>query len=156
MENEARRAFVGIGGVRIHDGKRFLLVFDDRLIVQFKLLDKLLRSRNYPTESAVAFDAQQEMSEQYMPGMTRYKRVKIGYCLDDTGMDVAGRYVVFAIGKHVEWSYELELVEAQAVEGRTALVIAHPRGNQPLPFDSSLVRAKKISEPKVDEGNDKK
>jgi hypothetical protein len=144
MENEARRVFVNVPGVRMVNGKRFQLAIDDRLLVGFKLLDQQLRTRNYPTPSARAYDLQRKLDDSYLPGMGHYERVKVGYCLDRTGTEVTGNYVVYAIGKRIVFFWGLE----RQANGQ---VIYHPFGSLALPLGGELVKVKETPKPKVDD-----
>lgn len=147
MVDEARRLLAGLDDVRIFKGQRNLFIFAQRLIVQLKLLDKQLRTRNFATASAVAFDEQEPLSEGYLPDMNGLDRLTVGYCLDDTETVLDGRFVVYAIGKRLEWYYELE-------RAATGVVVPHPTiGPLPLPFGGDrLVRAKRAESEDGDSG----
>lgn len=134
IEDEARKRFAGLQGAKPVDGQseRFLLNVEDRILVQFKLLDQRLLTRNYPTRTAISFEYQQP----WIDGMPTYPHVSAGYCLDRTGTDVEGYYIVCAEGKQVEWFYRLE----RAASG---VVVPYPPVAQPeLPLDGRLVHPK--------------
>ena len=77
-------------------GRSLLWIAED-LIVQFKKLDRRGRPRNYPTQTALAFDAQLEI-----PGVPSATRATIGYELDKLGTQIAALSVVLQDGHRLD------------------------------------------------------
>lgn len=69
-------------------GRSFLWIAED-LIVQFKKLDRRGRTRNYPTQTALRFNAQLDI-----PGIPSATRATIGYQLDKLGTRIVALSVV--------------------------------------------------------------
>lgn len=102
MVDEARDRFSDIEGVDIIDGQTFLVKFADRLLVRFKKIDPELKTANYPTTRAMAFDAQ-----SHLPDLPPVPRVTIGYEPDTVWANLVSVAVLFPIRKRAVWSYEL-------------------------------------------------
>ncbi len=81
------------------------LLFDERLLVRVKHLDRLLRSSNYPTPTAEAFIRQDEI-----PDFPDFAFLHFGYRLDPSGLEI--RDAFFAL-PHVrrdefnEWVWQI-------------------------------------------------
>ena len=100
---EARRRFGSTSEVDVVDPPpRFLLRFGGRVLVQFKKVDCHLRSRNYPTQLALAFDRQ-----YHLTGIPEGARITIGYLLDDLAVNVQSVHAILRAGSRIAWSYEL-------------------------------------------------
>lgn len=69
-------------------GRSLLWIAED-LIVQFKKLDRRGRPRNYPTQTALRFNAQLDI-----PGIPAATRATIGYQLDKVGTKLVALSVV--------------------------------------------------------------
>lgn len=101
---EIEGAFGGIPGFKIIEGKsgRVLLVVADRLVLQFRHVDKEFKTANFPTKMARDFDAQRAID-----GLPPLPRITIGYRLDTLETEVTGVYVIFSVGKQRRWQYRL-------------------------------------------------
>lgn len=104
MAEEARRRLGALDGVHIDEStdNRFLINVRNRLLLRFKKLDKKLRTSNYPTQTALDFDAQREID-----GLPECARLTIGYQLDRMRRNILGTYVVFGVSREPEWYYDL-------------------------------------------------
>ncbi len=102
MTDEARLRFSDCGEVEVLDGQTFLLKVRERLLVRFKKVDLELRTSNYPTRRANAFDAQATISD--LPPLPR---VTVGYEPDDVWSQLVSVSVAFSIRKRPMWHYEL-------------------------------------------------
>lgn len=105
ITDEARRRFCDVPGVSVIQAQgRFLVSIDNKFIIYFKQLDRTLRTRNYPTDTAVKFDAQEPIR---LPGIPDICRITIGYIPSDITQSISAIYVSLLRGKTVQWSYEL-------------------------------------------------
>jgi hypothetical protein len=91
---QVRRELAEDDGFRFDQLKnqRFLL-FDDSILVRFKLFDSFLTTRNYPTAQAMDFVAQ-----EYIEGMPPLARLHFGYRLDAVGLRVREAFVTLPTG----------------------------------------------------------
>jgi len=148
MVDEARKRFGNVPGVQIFERKndddepnagRFLVSFDDQVLVQFKKFDPDFKTRNYPTPAAIRFDGQESLPN--IPGGTR---LSVGYQLDATGFDLASVAVVCQGLYRPNWWYELE-----DPSGRIAIL---PPAE---PLRPAQVRAKEQLDLVFDKGKEK-
>jgi hypothetical protein len=104
MVDEARVRFNDIPGVVMLDrGDRFFLAFDGRILARFKKLDGRLRTRNYPTQGSLQFDAQMNL-----PAVPDGSMLTIGYRVDEETMSLKDILVVMSRSKRVIWSYDID------------------------------------------------
>lgn len=80
--------------------QRFIII-DERLIVRFKLLDRDLCSRNYPTDRAQGWELQLPLD-----GIPPVARLTYGYRLDLTGVEVKDAFVTHPRGDINEWVWQ--------------------------------------------------
>jgi len=86
--------FASDPGVRLGEsGGQKYLVFDERFLIRFKLLDDNFESSNFPTEQAVNFVRQSELTN-FPP----FDRTHLGYRLDITGRVVGDMFVTLPTG----------------------------------------------------------
>lgn len=139
---EARRRFGPETGVVVRDalvqGKRFMLEVPGKCIVRFKKLTKDFQTSNYPTETAVAFDAQQLVRDY--PGLPR---LTVGYQLGQYRTSITGIYLAFLIGKDVIWYRGLD-------EAGGSTVIEFPRSPD-MPSAADIERAEEAAERAADD-----
>jgi hypothetical protein len=103
MVDEARARFATVEGVQLLDEQQqFLLKIGDGLIVRLKKVDSELRTANYPTPRAVAFDAQADIA-----GLEPLPRITVGYQPDRTWSALSSVVVMLSLRKDPVWSYEL-------------------------------------------------
>ena len=95
-------------GVSIHpySRHRFLLVIDDVLVVQIRKLTANLRTRNIETETSKDFDRQLSLAEY-----PDYPRLTLGYQFTDYHTDLSEILLVFNVGNHNQWYYDLRTNE---------------------------------------------
>lgn len=81
-------------GVGFHENQlqRFI-VFDERLVVRFKLLDRSLQARNYPTERARGW-----VQQLPLEGIPPCERLHFGYRLDLTGTTIRDAFITLPTG----------------------------------------------------------
>jgi hypothetical protein len=97
--DEVRKAFDGFRIVETNG--RFLLCIEP-LVIRFKKLGPGLRTANYPTQQALAFDRQQRI-----PGIPSATRITVGYGINRLGTELDEIAVVCARGAKTIWSYSL-------------------------------------------------
>jgi hypothetical protein len=124
---QIEEAFGDIPGFRIIEGKsgRVLLVVADRLVLQFRHVDKEFKTANFPTKMARDFDAQ-----RHVVGLPPLPRITVGYRLDRLETAVEGVYVIFSIGKSRVWHYRLN--DGEPAFGTETLEL-FPNGPAPAP-----------------------
>jgi len=81
-------------GAIFHENQlqRFI-VFDERLVVRFKLLDRSLQARNYPTERAKGW-----VQQLPLEGIPPCERLHLGYRLDLTGTAIRDAFITLPNG----------------------------------------------------------
>lgn len=131
MMDEARLRFSDVEGVEILEGQNFLLRVEDRLFVRFKKVDRELRTSNYPTARAVAFDAQVDVD-----GLAPLPRITLGYQPDRTWNSLSSVVVMLAKRKYPLWNYELtgQSAHVQPMSPLADKVIVKPKSQVEL-FD---------------------
>lgn len=95
--------FGGTPGFRILESNtgRVLLIVTNRLLLQFRMLDREFRTKDNDTQAARDFDAQREAEE-----LPHLPRITIGWRLNQLETGVEGIYVTFTLGDLV-WLYRL-------------------------------------------------
>lgn len=90
----AARNLSGDKGVVFHENQlqRFI-VFEERLVLRFKLLDNNLQARNYPTERAKRW-----VQQLALEGFPPCERLHFGYRLDLTGTIIKDAFITFPNG----------------------------------------------------------
>jgi len=83
--------------------QRNLFLFENILIITFKRFDEQLQSKNYPTETAEKFAAQEEI--EGIPA--NLPRIEMGYIPDAAGSSVNGIFAVYKTGKKIDWNVNL-------------------------------------------------
>jgi len=98
----AREIFEGDDGVKFHkDQLQRYLVIDEKVIIRFKLFDKHLLARNYPTDHA------NDWKFQYpLRGIPQVARLNYGYRMDITGTEVKDAFITLPLGNHNEWVWQ--------------------------------------------------
>jgi len=113
--------------------ERFLLGFaNSTLLVQFKKFDGDFRTRNYPTATALRFDAQEVIEN--VPSGTY---VTVGYELNEAATSIVTIAVVCQGPYRPYWFYELEVDRpAEALVSTSPLQPARvrPKGQLALPI----------------------
>jgi hypothetical protein len=113
MVNEARLRFGAVPGVSlIETAGRFLLGFPG-MVVRFKKFDDSLKTRNYKTQTSLAFDNQ---AKCWLPGVPDVARITVGYRLNALGTEVRGVHVVLLHGERVAWDYEITPAASNVVQ----------------------------------------
>lgn len=81
-------------GAVFHENQlqRFI-VFDERVVLRFKLLDNNLEARNYPTERAKGW-----VQQLPLEGIPPCERLHFGYRLDLTGTIIKDAFITFPNG----------------------------------------------------------
>ncbi|CAN5283144.1 hypothetical protein BH24GEM2_BH24GEM2_08030 [soil metagenome] len=95
--------FGGTGGFQVIEPKcgRVLLVATNRLLLQFRMLDKNFRTRNNDTKAAGQFDLQRNIE-----GLPPLPRLTIGWRLNHLETGIEGIYVTFTYGDLI-WYYRI-------------------------------------------------
>jgi hypothetical protein len=105
MVDQARVRFADTKGVRLHDSsERFVLVFEDLLVIRMKKLDEQLQTANYPTETAERVDAQLPIGG--IPPKATW--LTVGYVLDVSQTKIDSVNVVCHVADVVAWEYALQ------------------------------------------------
>ena len=81
--------------------QRFLVV-DDQLIIRFKLVDRNLRSRNYPTPTSKGWNNQLPLQ-----GLPPLSRCEFGYRLTLTGTDIEDAFLLLRYGERLLWLWQV-------------------------------------------------
>lgn len=94
-------------GVRVcgKEGRRILFVVDDRVIINFKKLDRQLKPMNYKTPTATAFNENMPLDGVGIP--TSLPRLSVGYLPDVEHTQIDGIYVVFSYRGRLSWSADI-------------------------------------------------
>ncbi len=142
MVDEVRRQLTQLPGVTIIEGQRFLVGIGG-LVLRFKKLNSALETSNYPTDTAMMFDAQ-----LVLPGIPEGPRITVGYRHDRFWSRLLDVVVVASASKQVLWSY--------SVVPPAAKVIDMPRRQQQPAATESRVKAKKKLEKKSDKAEQNK
>jgi hypothetical protein len=125
MVSHAKRLFEGVPGVHIEDRSGIvLLVIDDRLAIRFKKLDKENRTRNYPTQQALAF-----MQQLDLPTIPSLARLVVGYRLTNLETELESVFVVCPNGLSNAWGMELK---PPAIGGNVVPLTPRPTGPAPV------------------------
>ena len=125
MMEAALATFTGIAGVLpITAYNTTNLLFDDEVLVRFKLLDDEGLSHNYATSRAVAFNTPQ-LDLPDIPSSAL--RVDVGYILNPLRTAVARVLVAHRMGDELDWCYELP-PSAEGTEPLPLVVPAVPAG----------------------------
>ncbi len=77
------------------------LIFDEQIILRFKLLDDNLNTSNYPTEHALAWGKQMSL-----PGLLPCGRLHYGYRFDITGTKIRDAFIILPDHGHNEWIWQ--------------------------------------------------
>lgn len=77
-------------------------VFDERIIIRFKLFDNSLHSKNYPTDRAQDWKLQLPLS-----GIPPCDRLEFGYRLDITGSVIKDAFLVLPEGDRILWVWQV-------------------------------------------------
>lgn len=81
--------------------QRFLIV-DDQLIVRFKLVDRNLRSSNYPTPKSKDWNNQLPLQ-----GIPPLSRCEFGYRLTLTGTAIEDAFLLLRYGERILWLWQV-------------------------------------------------
>lgn len=120
MVQGARKAFDSVRGVQMIEaaGRTVLRIaprtIPEPVLVQFKKLTPEGMPRNYPTQTALAFDAQ-----VLVPGIPTDARITIGYRLNRLATAIIDVLAVCTDGDQPAWSFEL-------LPPVAATTVAHP------------------------------
>lgn len=102
MLANAKRELEGIEGVRVVTLKQWEgVLVGDRVFIRMKKGDRKLFSRNYPTQTALAFH---NPTRDLFEGIAR---LELLYVLDDDGIEVERVALVQRHKQHVAWSIDL-------------------------------------------------
>ena len=102
--HEAQSLFQDHSSIRaIENPQNTIFVIDERVIIRFKKLDSKGFSQNYPTQTALGFNAQLEI-----PGVPSLLRLDVGYVLNDIGTSISRVLVVCRSGNTVRWLDEID------------------------------------------------
>lgn len=105
MVRYAREAFADDPNVRfIERNSHTRLVIADRFEVRLKKLDEHLRSRNVPTQQAMAFLYQ---LQPVLPGFEPLTNIIVGYRWNLLQTEITGVYIVCPLGDNNEWVIEI-------------------------------------------------
>ena len=99
----ARSALANDLGVTLltEQGQRYFVV-DEEVILRFKLVDQNLKSKNFPTRRAKAWNLQLPLN-----GIPKWDRLEFGYRLDLTGTVVLDAFVILRVGHHFLWVWQV-------------------------------------------------
>lgn len=103
---QVREKFADQPGVVILDApsdRRFLLVIDNTLVVQFKKLTRDFQTRNNPTKTSETFDRQLPLE-----GLPSFPRLTAGYQFSEFRDQVAGIWLAFLVGDECQWYHSLD------------------------------------------------
>ena len=107
---------------------RWLLCFAEHsMVVHFKKLDREFRTSNARTETAFKFSHQLPL-----PGVPEGVRLTVGYRLNAVATELLGVWVVLAVGRKVEWKYEMPAPQTAIVEQLPLGSAATSRERKPL------------------------
>lgn len=107
MVYHARQLFGNIAGVTfVERGQLFLLNVENDFVIKLKRLDRALRTANIPTQLALDFNEQTQLSLPGLPNPVTH--LHLGYQLNRTKSGMAKVYVTCPDGSRVFWAYELE------------------------------------------------
>ena len=116
----AKNSLVNDPGFRfvMDHGRRFF-VFDDRLVIWHKLVNRQLLPSNIPTRRSLAWNQQQPL-----PGIPNCDRILFGYRMDLTGTVIKDAFCIFHVGKRIQWVWQLlgECIDTYPVQ----LPLHHP------------------------------
>ena len=87
--------------LQLEKHQRFLIV-DDRLIVRFKLIDRNLRSKNYPTPASKDWNNQLPLQ-----GIPSLSRCEFGYRLTLTGTAIEDAFLLLRYGDRLLWLWQV-------------------------------------------------
>lgn len=134
--NEARVLLTGIEGIIVNDSidGRFLVNIENRVLLQFKKLNRAFETSNYPTRTARAFNAQEEIA-----GLPRCVRLTVGYRLNRLGTELAGIYILFGTKNRPSWRYDLRAPERD-------MVVELPFRSEEPAEQSTRIRPKRTAE----------
>ena len=98
----ARAIFDGDDGVKFvkNQSQRYVVV-DEKVIIRFKLFDRRLGTRNYPTAHALNW-----ISQVPLDGMPPCARLHYGYRMDITGTRVKDAFITLPRGTYNEWVWQ--------------------------------------------------
>lgn len=142
MKEEVSNALRETGGVtmREHSGTCDYVV-KNQILFRLKKLNRVGRSRNFPTPTSVAYYAQLEIE-----GFPRAIRLDIGYVLNPTRTSIREILVSCPLEKGIVWTYRL-----RADQGGQHIAAIVPQGGGRPPRVSRVRVAKK---PQRDERNE--
>ena len=93
----------GKAGISVQEElyQRFLVI-DDQLIVRFKLVDRNLRSKNYPTPASKDWNNQPPLQ-----GIPSLSRCELGYRLTLTGTAIEDAFLLLRSGEKLLWVWQV-------------------------------------------------
>ena len=93
----------GKAGISVQEERyqRFLVI-DDQLIVRFKLVDRNLRSKNYPTPASKDWNNQLPLQ-----GIPSLSRCELGYRLTLTGTAIEDAFLLLRSGEKLLWVWQV-------------------------------------------------
>lgn len=102
---EVEAAFGLVPGLSIIETRsgRVLLVVADAFVLQVKHLTREFRTKNIPTDEAVAFNAQ-----RLLPGYPPLPRLTLGFRLDALEASIEGVYVLCGLNNRPVWYYRID------------------------------------------------
>lgn len=104
MVDSARLKFDGMSEISLIDiNGSFLISIGNMLIIRFKKLDNEMKSRNYPTQQALAF-----MDQLTLPGIPVAARLIVGYQLNELQTNIKSILVTCPNGSQIDWHSELK------------------------------------------------
>lgn len=104
--DECRQRLGNAAGINIVSSQgRDLIVIDNVLLIHFKQLNRKLQSRNYPTDMAERFYAQEPL---LLPNVPDVCRVTIGYIPSTATNSISAIYALLQVRKTIAWSYEIK------------------------------------------------
>lgn len=144
MKDEVTNALRAVGGVntREHSGTCDYVV-KNQILFRLKKLNRMGRSRNFPTPTSVAYYAQLEIE-----GMPRAIRLDIGYVLNPTRTAIREILVSCPLDGGVVWTYGLRADEG----GQHVAAIVPQEGGGP-PRVSRVRVARKSSDERKETGS---
>ncbi len=107
VRTPAHRVFAGVEGAKVADryGRPWVSLHDGRVQVRFKRLTTGLRV--CPSESERQRRLSYHLGDPCLPGAPEATVLTAGYVLDDSGMTLAGTYLVCHLGDEPLYSFAL-------------------------------------------------
>jgi hypothetical protein len=115
MIHQVRKEFTEVHGVRVIDlpypCHRTFLEIDQRLLLRFKKLDEAKQPRNYPTDFATEYEADNDL-----PGIPpRAHRLTLGYRLNLLQTEILDVLITSSTDRRIDFDLELFMPDQKVV-----------------------------------------